>query len=244
MTAPTIVLVPGLDGTGLLFFRQIPPLAERFNVVVVPLPDDSGATMEDLVADVRRRIEEVAPGGALLFGESFGGALAMSLALAHPECVSGLVILNSFSYIRDRVRLRLGPLLLRTFPWAAMPLVRRFTQSRLHSPHAKPEDLREFHERARQIARPGYIRRLEILWTYDIRERMAGIQAPTLFLAGDRDRLLPSVEEARFMAARTPNASLRVLEGYGHICLIDRDLNLLDHIGPWHDGLGEGALRA
>jgi 3-oxoadipate enol-lactonase len=235
--APTLILVPGLDGTALLFYRQVPLLAERFNVVAFPLPGEGMTSMADLVADLRRLIEEVAPGQVILCGESFGGALSMSLALAHPELVQGLVVVNSFPYVRRplRLRLRAAPLVLRAFPWGAMPLVRRFTESRLHSPHALPEDLREFHERSRQIDRTGYIGRLEMLWTYDIRERLHEIVAPTLFLAGDLDRLLPSVDEARFMTARVPSSTLHILEGYGHICLINHDLDLLDYIGPWFE---------
>jgi 3-oxoadipate enol-lactonase len=201
--AETIILVPGLDGTALLFYRQIPLLARRFNVVAFPLPNESDRSMEDLVAELRTLIDEVAPRGAILCGESFGGALSMSTALAHPGVVRGLVIINSFSRVPQRVRLRLAPLALRVLPWGAMPLVRRFTEHRLHSPHALEEDLAEFHERSKAIGREGYIRRLEILWDYHLRDRLHEIQAPTLFLAGDRDQLVPSVAEARFMSCRT-----------------------------------------
>ena len=235
--ADTLVLVPGLDGTALLFYRQLPLLAERFDVVGFPLPDDPACDMHDLVEDLASLARQVARGRVFLCGESFGGALAMSLALAHPEIPSGLVIVNSFPVIRTRLRLRLAPLFLRALPWGAMPLVRRFTEARLHSPHCLPEDLREFHERSKAIGRLGYIRRLEILQHYDIRDRLGELRTPTLFLAGDCDRLVPSVREARTMAAAAPCADMRVLEGYGHICLINHDLNLLDYIAPWHERL-------
>jgi pimeloyl-ACP methyl ester carboxylesterase len=235
--APTVVLVPGLDGTALLFYRQIPLLARRFNVAAFPLPDDPRASMADLVEDLRKLVEEVSSRDVILCGESFGGALSMSFALAHPNHVSGLVIVNSFPVVRSRVRLRLAPLAMRAVPWGSMALVRRFTQSRMHSPHTLPEDLAEFHERAKAIGRSGYIRRLEILGSYDIRERLGELRVPTLFLAGDRDRLVPSVSEGRFMAEQVPEATLVVLEGYGHICLINHDLDLLDYVGPWFDGL-------
>jgi pimeloyl-ACP methyl ester carboxylesterase len=236
--AETIILVPGLDGTALLFYRQLPLLARRFNVVAFPLPDESDRSMEDLVSELRTLIDEIAPGGAILCGESFGGALCLSTALAHPDAVRGLVIINSFSRVPQRVKLRFAPLALRLVPWAAMPTVRRFTEHRLHSPHALPEDLAEFRERSKSIGRQGYIRRLEILWDYDVRHRLHEIQAPTLFLAGDRDQLIPSVSQARMMSERVPKADMEVLEGYGHICLINHDLDLLDFIGPWWDRAG------
>lgn len=241
---PTLILVPGLDGTALLFYRQLPLLAERFHVLAFPLPNESDRSMADLVEELRVLVDEVSDGAAILCGESFGGALSLSFALAHPERVRGLVIVNSFSRVSQRVGLRLAPLALRALPWGAMPLVRRFTEQRLHSPHALPEDLREFRERSKQIGREGYIRRLEILRDYDVRERLAELRAPTLFIAGDRDKLVPSVREARFMSERVPDAELVILEGYGHICLINHDLSLLDHVGPWWDRVLASRSRA
>lgn len=231
----TLVLVPGLDGTALLFYRQIPLLAKRFHVVAFPLPNESDHSMDELVAELRELVDEVSSGPVILCGESFGGALSMSFALAHPEEVCGLVIVNSFSHIAQRLNLWLAPWALRALPWGAMAFMRRFTEHRLHSPHALPEDLHEFRERSKAIGREGYIRRLEILRDYDLRDRLEELRPPTLFLAGDLDQLVPSVEEARFMSARAPQAEMQILEGYGHICLINHDFDLLDRIGPWWD---------
>ena len=241
--APTIVLVPGLDGTALLFYRQQPLLARQFNVVAFPLPDDPDAGMDDLVDDLAQLAEELDEDGVILLGESFGGALAMSTALAHPELVRGLIIVNSFPYIERRLQLRLAPLLLRAVPAPAMAAVRRITESRMHSPHVDDEDLREFHERSKQIGRRGYRRRLEILHHYDIRGRLMEIDTPTLFLAGTEDRLLPSVGWADFMRERVPDSDMVLLDGYGHICLINHDLDLLDHVGPWWKGVIEDLPR-
>jgi len=235
---PSLVMVPGLDGTALLFYRQIPLLGEDFDVLTFPLPDDPSCTMSSLVEDLRAFVAERSESPAILCGESFGGALSLSFALEHPELVSGLVIVNSFPYVRSRFQLRLAPLALRLFPWGGMPLVRRFTESRMHSPHTLPEDLQEFHVRSRRIGRLGYIRRMEILQHYDLRDRLHEIEAPTLLLAGDRDHLVPSVEEAHYMEERIPKAKIQVLTGYGHICLINHDLNLLDYVRPWREASG------
>ncbi|MCP3857424.1 MAG: alpha/beta hydrolase [Actinomycetia bacterium] len=229
----TVILVPGIDGTALLFYRQLPLLAQHFNVLSFPLPDNPDASMEDLVADLARLIGEVSDHGAILLGESFGGALSMSTALAHPELVRGLVVVNSFPYLDQRVQLRLAPLALKVMPWGLMPIVRRFTEAKLHSPHCLDEDLAEFHQRSRAIGQHGYRRRLEIIRGYDIRNRLSDIEAPTLFLAGDRDRLVPSVDWGRFMVDRVPNADLQILEGYGHVCLINHDLDVSEPVANW-----------
>lgn len=234
---PPLILVPGLDGTALLFYRQVPLLSRHFHVFTFPLPNDPVCTMDSLVESLRQLIDKVAEGGGaervLLCGESFGGALSLSFALAYPELLRGMVILNSFPKVRKPFQLRVAPTLLRWMPWGAMPLVRRFTESRIHSPHALPEDLAEFHQRLRWVGKQGYIRRLEILRTYDISDRLQEIATPTLFLAGELDRLVPSVQEAEFMSLRMPNAAMIPLQGYGHVCLINHDFNLLDYILPW-----------
>lgn len=236
---PPIVLVPGIDGTALLFYRQQPLLAHHFDVVSFPLPtkDPASMTMPSLVADLAMLIEEISDRGAIVVGESFGGALSMSLAISRPDLVAGLVIVNSFPYLDQRVKLSVAPRALRLIPWGAMPLVRRYTSDHLHSPHTDSSDIREFRERAKSIDRDSYIRRLEILKSFDIRDELSDIDTPTLFLAGDRDRLLPSVRWARYMHERTRRSSMSILEGYGHVCLIDHDLDLTHFILPWWSGV-------
>jgi pimeloyl-ACP methyl ester carboxylesterase len=226
-TGQPVILVPGMDGTGLLFYRQVPLLARSYRVVTYALRD-TAATMDALMSDLARIIETVAPTErrAIVVGESFGGALALSFALARPEQVSRLVILNSFPYFAPQRRLRLAAVGLGALPWGAMGLVRRLTAFRLHSPHTHRQEIDRFMELTARASRGGYINRLKLLMQYDVRHRLHELRAPTLFLAADRDHLVPSVAQARYMAARVPGSMLRVLEGHGHICLIAPDIDL------------------
>jgi len=244
MTAekPLMVLIPGMDGTGLLFYRQAPLLAPRFDVVTHRLRDDRDR-MDGLVDDLLVRLNEVSPRAeAILVGESFGGALALSFTLAHPARVAGLVIVNSFPYFRPQLRLHLAIHGLSLLPWGAMRAVRRATAWRMHSRHTRPEDLRRFRSLMRQTTRAGYVNRLRILTGYDVRPRLRGIQAPALFLASSDDHLVPAVEQARQMAGAVPRAETRVLDGHGHICLIAPDLNLLEIVDEWQRSLRTRSL--
>ena len=56
-----------------------------------------------------------------------------------------------------------------------------------------------------------------------------------LYLAADRDTLVPSVDQARLMSARTPAATMRILEGHGHSCLIAPDMDLAAIVSDWID---------
>jgi pimeloyl-ACP methyl ester carboxylesterase len=229
-----VVLVPGMDGTGLLFYRQVPLLARSHQVVTYALRN-TAATMDVLVADLAGVVETVAPieRRAIIVGESFGGALALSFALANPDRVSRLVILNSFPYFAPQLRLRLALAGLSALPWGAMGLVRRLTAFRMHSPHTHRQEIQRFMQLTARASRAGYINRLKLLMEYDLRDRLHELRPPTLFLAADCDHLVPSVAQARYMSARVPGSVLRVLEGHGHICLIAPDIDLEAVLNAW-----------
>ena len=67
----------------------------------------------------------------------------------------------------------------------------------------------------------------------DVRHHLPAIGAPVLFLAADRDTLVPAVQQARLMSELTPAGSMRVLEGHGHSCLIAPDIDLSEIIDEW-----------
>lgn len=227
-----LVLVPGIDGTGLLFYRQLPLLESRYAVTTTRLRDGARA-MDELVADLHRSVTAASDRPVTLLGESFGGALALSYALAHPERVGRLVILNSFAHFGSPARLWLGYHLLRATPWGMMRLVRQLNGRRMHSQGTDPEEIRRFLQLMQNTTREGYLSRLQILRDYDIREQLQELRVPVLYLAADRDVLVPSVDQARMMAARTPQSTMRVLEGHGHSCLIAPDLDLAAILDQW-----------
>ena len=230
--AEPLILVPGIDGTGVSFLRQVPLLERRYAVTRTHLRDDDRHRMSDLIDDLRRVVDE-SDRPVTLIGESFGGALAMSYALDHPERVRRLLIINSFAHYDSQAQLRLAYHLTRAMPWGLMPLARRMATSRMHSPHTERDVIREYQRQMREAKKGGLVARLRILRDYDLRNRLSALQTPVLFLAADLDNLVPSVEQATLMQRLAPRATMRILKGHGHTCLIAPDIDLTNILDEW-----------
>jgi pimeloyl-[acyl-carrier protein] methyl ester esterase len=95
----TIVLLPGMDGTGLLFADFVSALGKDCLPIVVSYPVDQKFDYSALEKLVRTKLPLDQP--YLLLGESFSGPIAISIAASRPAGLMGLVL--SCSFVRNPV---------------------------------------------------------------------------------------------------------------------------------------------
>ena len=220
-SGPLLIYNAGLDGTGRLLFKQTEALARSFRVVTFRSRERGEFTYDDLSDDVAAIISDQGESQATILGESFGGTVALSFALRHPELTRRLVVINSFPRFRGRVSIKLGVFLTSRLPFGLLwPVRRAASLAGLFVDGIGPRDRTRFWEAISSVSPEGYARRLRLIADFDVEDRLSDIQAPTLFIAGDRDLLISSVEEAHAMAARVPNAGVKVIRGAGHACLM------------------------
>ena len=100
-------------------------------------------------------------------------------------------------------------------------------QAVFYSPAYVAAHRRELAERAAQIAKlpdwwfAGAADLLASLENLDLRRYLAGITCPVLVLAAGEDRVMPP-EHARALAAAIPAARLEVVEGSGHVLVVEQ----------------------
>lgn len=100
---PLVVLIHGFPDFWYSWREQMPALAEHFQVVAI---DQRGYNLSDkpekvedyampkLVADVAAVIKHFKQDKAVIVGHDWGGAVAWTFAMMHPEMTDRLVILN------------------------------------------------------------------------------------------------------------------------------------------------------
>lgn len=228
-SGPLLIYIAGLDGTGQLFFKQAPALTRSYRVVTFRSRDDGRFTYEDLSDDLAAIIRDLGQKQATILGESFGGTVALNFALRYPRMVERLVVINSFPRFRKRLTIRLGVMLASGLPFHLLwPMRRAANILGLVVDGVSREDRRFFWKAIRTVSAEAYARRLELIAELNIEDRLSEIQTPALFIAGERDLLIPSAKEARAMAARMPNATMKIIKGAGHACLLGNRVSLAE----------------
>ena len=220
-TGKPVVFVHGWPDSWFSFSRVLPLLPDALHAVAFDQRGfgdsdrpQSGYAIADMAADVIALLDALALDRATLIGHSFGSFVARQAAIAHPERVQGMVLIDtgfagSNEITRDLQRS------LRDLPDPIpVEFSREFAQSTVYSPVPS-----EFLERmvADSLKLPPRLWRLTIdsLVEYDDTAQLGRIQAPALLLWGDHDGLFSRIEQDRFIAA-LPSARLKVYPETGH----------------------------
>lgn len=170
---------------------------------------DGGYTMADLGHDCVAFIEALGLDSAHVVGTSFGGMIAMQVAIAHPERVRSLVLISTIpAYdLFSEAAKGLGD---------RSPEERRaFMADAILSPAADRELLVEVTALLAGRTADQSARRFAAMRTHDCRDGLATITAPTLVLHGADDPIIPAAH-ARWIADLVPGATIEVLGGLRH----------------------------
>lgn len=235
-SGPPFVYIAGIEGTGRLFYKQAADLARDHTVVSFPLRPDGRYTMDALVEDVGQILRQVGAERepATVLGESFGGALAMSAALAYPALFRRMVLVNTFPWFAHRRKIKFGVLVYSVVPYRLVGAYRRLNHGReLFGPDVTHEDRRLFREHTRAVPYEGYLSRMKIVRDIDLRPHLHKISTPTLVVAGTADRLFDSVGAAQIIVQHIPRARLKLLEGTGHTALLSCRVRVRDWLAEF-----------
>jgi pimeloyl-ACP methyl ester carboxylesterase len=227
-SGPDVILLHGLGADRSAWAATVPALAAKYHVYV---PDQVGFGQSDkpaidyrvgtLVDFLDAFCKKVGIAKASLVGNSMGGWVAMDFALAHPEKVNRLVLVDSAGYSSKRM--------------GGQPLTREMLQGLNPSTVAGEKQLMAlvFHNKiysSDQFAEQAFTTHLRKNDSYTIDRfidsilrgedvvdgRLGAIKAPTLIVWGRDDALVP-LAAGKALAEDIPGAASVILDGCGHV---------------------------
>lgn len=237
---PLFVFLPGMDGTGQLLRSQTEGLEAAFDVRCLMIPPDDMTSWDDLSAQViqliRKELAKNSQREVYLCGESFGGCLAMKVAVKAPELFSRIVLVNPASSIHLRPLLVWGSQFTSLVPscfyrFGAIGLL-PFLASLGRVTKSDRHDLLKV---VRSVPPETVLWRIALVKDFSVDEtQLQQLTQPVLVVASAQDRLLPSIAEAERLLKILPNSYLTVLPYSGHACLLESETNLYNIMRSQH----------
>lgn len=204
---PTLILLPGMDGTGRLFGPLIEAFGERVKTQVVTYPKDSTEDYPSLITRVRAELPKT--GDYVLLGESFSGPIAIALAAESPPGLVGLVLCCTFAKSPRPQLLKLTPLsaLLPRALLASMPafvvLLGKYFSFELFQLIASS---------VKELSPNAFRARLAAVANADFEADLKRVTQPILYLRATADVLVPA-SSCKAICALQPATRVAEIEG-------------------------------
>lgn len=246
---PPLLLLPGFDSS-ILEFRRLWPLLTAvretwamdllgFGFTERPLksPFSPLAIKTHLYHFWQQTIDRP----VVLVGASMGGAAAIDFALTYPDCVQRLVLIDSAGLAVGsplaKYALLLPGLGYLATEFLRSPRVRQqISRNAYFDPALASEDAQAC--AALHLECPGW-REALVYFTQSggygtFAQQLAHLQAPTLILWGQNDRILGTADAARFEQI-IPDSKLIWIEQCGHVPHLEKPQIVAEQIFNWLD---------
>jgi pimeloyl-ACP methyl ester carboxylesterase len=189
-----------------------------------PFPDANYST-QHYVAFINEFVTSLGIQKCILAGNSLGGQIAWNFALAQPDKVGKLILIDAAGYPKapksEPMAFKVGkiPVLKNIFTYVTPRSVAKASIENVYFDTSKVTDSlvdRYFELTLRAGNRQAFVDRLNRESEASDYTNIKNVQQPTLILWGDQDLLVP-VENAYKFQADLPNDTLVIFKNLGHV---------------------------
>jgi len=232
---PVVVLLHGAPTWGYLFHRLLPILERRYRVLVPDLPGYGFSDRSDRFSRCAHRqaerlcafLQSIGVERASFIGHDLGAAIALRLAVYHPERVERLALVDAAAYDcwPPPFLHELGhPSAFKR--WTPAAISKRLAKS-LAPGFVKPEPdllaglLAPYSTEIGALSLVRDCAALDCSETMELVPFLPTLQAPSLVLWGEQDVLQP-LDAGRRLAWESARSRLSVLPGAGHFSVLEQ----------------------
>lgn len=224
-----LVLLPGMMCDARLFGPQIDALSSDTAVMVAPI------TQAECVEDIAAQLLEQLPAKFALGGLSMGGIVAMEVLRRAPDRVTRLALMDTNPLAETpQVAASREPQIVAARSGRMLDVMREEMKPNYLAPGPRRADVLDLvMEMARTLGPEIFVRQSRALQRRpDQQSTLRKCKIPTLVLCGVHDALCP-VRRHEFMAELIPHATLRVLDGAGHLPTLEQPEAVTDALRRW-----------
>ena len=232
---PMVIAIHGGPGIDHSTLRPLDPLGDVAQVIYLDLRGNGRSARHTndyyqlgiMADDVAALCAELGIEKPIVFGQSFGGIVALAVVVRHPELLGGLILGSTsprgdYPFDLDLVEQLAGKDLREVAARSNSGQASEEDKRRMDEDlfplfwyPPKPELLASFFSRMISNAEIGEYMWERIPKEYDVRPQLTSITVPTLVLHGRYDWVFP-LQEAEELAQKIPHAQLHVCEQAGH----------------------------
>lgn len=147
----------------------------------------------------------------IIIGHSFGGAVAVKLALLYPESVSKLILVSASAIRQPRRKM----ILLKKIADFIKPMLSE--KSRKYILKLLKLDKTDY----AQIESPELKETFKNIIKEDLKPYFHLIKTPTLIIWGEKDKITP-LNEGEIIAKTIPNVKLEIIKNTGHFPFLEK----------------------
>lgn len=228
---PTLLLIHGWTANMHRWDKIVEALGSYYKIIRVDLrghgdsdkPNDVTYRLDDYVSDMVKFLESKELNQVVVAGHSMGGMIAQKLYFKVPDKIKGLILIGTTAKVVDGFAMKLNTSLALFLFKVAYNFTFKTVLSRAFS------DLTPREERERLIREgletvPPYVAVQsfsDFVKNFDMRNKLAEIDAPTLVMVGERDRMLPP-RMSRYLADNIRNSIYVEIPEAGHEVMLEK----------------------
>jgi pimeloyl-ACP methyl ester carboxylesterase len=204
-------------------------LSERMEVLAPDMPGhgmwvlgEPLRSVEAMAAHVAGMLRDRRGGPVVAVGHSMGGAVALHLALDHPELVGGLVLISTGA--RLRVAQALMDVVREHFPQLPQQMIAMGFAST-----ADPAVVARWMAAPWAASPAAALADFAACDRYDVRVRLGEVKVPAVVMVGEQDMMTPE-KRSQELVSGIPGARLRLVPGAGHLLPWERPREVVEEI--------------